>query len=355
MVPDARGLAVPRGRFHIDPWRAVDLAVVTHAHSDHARPGSRHYICSASCAPLLRARLGPEASIEPVAFGERRRLGEALVSLHPAGHVLGSAQVRVEMDGQVWVVTGDYKRQPDPSCEPFELVPCDTLITEATFALPIYRWPEPRSVAAEILRWWELCAAEGRCAILCCYALGKAQRILAELARITDREVHLHGSITPLVELYREAGVRLLPTRPAAELDGRGSGLGGRGAGALVLAPPSAAGTPWAGRLAEPEVGFASGWMRLRGVRRRRAVDRGFVLSDHVDWQALLATIAESGARRVLTTHGHGATLVRLLRERGLEADELRGIEGRWGEGGEEEAPAPAPTTPTSAAPEVEA
>ena len=213
-------------------------------------------------------------------------LGAATVSLHPAGHVLGSAQVRIEVGGEVWVVTGDFKRCPDPSCAPFEPVRCDTLITEATFALPVYRWDDPASVAAEIHQWWQQAKADGQTAVLFCYALGKAQRVLAELHRLSDETALLHGAMTPLVKAYRKAGIAMLPTLPVGNPP-KGTDFAGR----LVLAPPGAAGTPWMRRFAPYTTGFVSGWMRLRGTRRRKAYDRGFVMSDHADWPGLIRTI----------------------------------------------------------------
>ncbi len=312
------GLFCAPGGFHVDPWAPAGTAVITHAHADHLRAGSERYLCAAPAVPLLERRLPPGTRIEGVAYGQRLRLGEATVSLHPAGHVLGSAQVRIEAQGRVWVATGDFKRAPDPTCAPFEVVPCDVLVTEATFALPIYRWRPAGDVMREVLAWVESCAARGRAAVLFCYALGKAQRLLAELAALTERRVWLHGAMAPLVEVYRAAGVRMLPCALVTEAP-----RGARFAGELVLAPPSAHRSPWLRRVGDLETGLASGWMRVRGVRRRRGFDRGFALSDHADWPALLRTVRESGARRVLVTHGHADALVRQLREDGLEADAL--------------------------------
>ena len=316
---DAAGLACAAGGFHVDPWQPVARAVVTHAHGDHARPGTAEVFASRDSIALLRRRLGPEVTLTPLDYGEPIRLGEVTVSLHPAGHVLGSAQVRVERGGEVWVVSGDYKRAPDPTCAPFEVVRCDVFVTEATFALPIYRWPEPRVVTKEIVDWWSENRRAGRPSALFCYALGKAQRILAELAAVADRPILVHGQITALLEAYEQAGVRLAPTIRLAEDDRRKAGPED-----LVLAPPSARGTPWMKRLGGASTAFASGWMRLRGARRRRALDRGFALSDHADWDGLLRTVQETGASRVLATHGYAEALARTLRERGLEARALR-------------------------------
>lgn len=328
--PTAEGLYCPSGDFHIDPWRAVPRALITHAHADHARHGSRRYLAASPGLGLLKRRLGADSTIEGLAYGERRRIGDVEVSFHPAGHVLGSAQIRIEHRGETWVVSGDYKRDPDPTCAPFEVVPCDTFITEATFSLPVYVWPGGDVVAREILDWWETNRAADRPSVLFCYALGKAQRVLAELAALTDRTVLLHGAVTPLVRLYRQAGIDMLPTEQVDLRTRRDY------AGELVIAPPGAAGTPWMKRFRGASTGFCSGWMRLRGQRRRRAYDRGFVLSDHADWPGLLRTIEETGAPRVLATHGQSDTLVRYLRERGLEADALETLYA--GEDGAEDA-----------------
>lgn len=309
------GLHCPAGGFHVDPWGPADLAVITHAHADHARPGAGSYLCTEACAPLLRHRLGPEAAVRSVSYGERLRLGTTTVSLHPAGHVLGSAQVRIEEGGRVWVVSGDYKRAPDPTCAPFEAVRCDVFLTEATFALPIYRWDEPAALTAEIHDWWR---SNPGPSVLFAYALGKAQRVLAELAFLTDRPVFTHGAVESLVRLYREAGIPMLPTEPLAQAPKKRDL-----AGALVIAPPSARAMPWMRRFASAGTALASGWMRARGPRRRQGYDRGFALSDHADWPALLRTIEESGARRVLVTHGYAEELARFLRESGLEAEAL--------------------------------
>jgi putative mRNA 3-end processing factor len=251
-------------------------------------------------------------------YGEVLEFGDVRVSLHSAGHILGSAQVRIEHGGEVWVVSGDFKRDDYPTCAPFEVVPCDVFVTEATFAYPVYRWPEARAVAGEIFEWWEACRTEGRPAVLFSYALGKAQRILAELLHYTDRAVLLHGAMTPLVDIYREAGVPMVPTRPVSDFSRKRSFEG-----ELILAPPSASGSKWMRRFKGASTGFASGWMQIRGNRRRRGYDRGFVLSDHADWPSLVRTIEECGARRVLATHGSTEVLVEHLKERGIHAEPL--------------------------------
>ncbi len=330
VVPTDRGLHCPPGDFYIDPWKPVERAVITHGHSDHARSGSGHYWGAAPGLPLLRERIGFGAGITPLAYGQRLAFGETQVSLHPAGHVLGSAQVRIEHRGRVWVVSGDYKRDADPTCAAFEVVPCDVFITEATFALPVYRWPETTETAREIHAWWQECKAQGQAAVLFAYSLGKAQRILAELTRYTDETVYLHGAMPKLVKIYRDAGVHMLPTDAVNNqpkfFDWKGK---------LLLAPPGAGGTPWMRRFKPHSTGFASGWMRVRGSRRRQAYDRGFILSDHADWPSLLRTIEETGARRVLATHGNTDALILHLREAGIDAAPLKTeYQGEAGAGG---------------------
>lgn len=296
--------------------------MLTHAHADHARPGSARYLVPEAGLGVLRKRLGEDAPLEGMPYGVRRTLGDGVVvSFHPAGHVLGSAQVRVEAEGEVWVVTGDYKRAPDPTCAPFESVPCDVLLTEATFALPVFRWRPTAEVVDEVVAWWERNAAAGRTSVLYAYALGKAPRLLAELAsRAPGRPVHLHGAIDAMMAVYRASlgtAVAFPDTARVVDLPKKRSL-----AGELVLAPLSARRSRWEQRLGEIETGFVSGHMAVRGTRRRRAFDRGFALSDHADWEALLRTVRESGARRVLATHGHALVLARYLEERlGLAAE----------------------------------
>jgi putative mRNA 3-end processing factor len=319
LTETSAGLYCEAGGFHIDPWGATPRALITHAHGDHARAGSAAYLCAEPCAPLLARRFGAGAVIEPLPYGQRLTLGETTVSFHPAGHVLGSAQVRIEGPGGVWVVSGDYKRAADPTCVAFEPLRCDVFVTESTFALPIYRWDPTAAVIATLLEWWQANREQGLTSIVFCYAIGKAQRLLAELAPMIERPVLVHGMLLPFIDVYRAAGVALAPTQPLIERP-RGGSL----AGELVLAPLSARGTPWMRRLGPLSDAFASGLMRVRGVRRQRAYDRGFVLSDHADWPALLDTIAATGAGRIIATHGHADALARSLGEQGLDAGVMR-------------------------------
>ncbi len=329
------GLYCAAGDFFIDPWRPVDRAVITHAHGDHARFGSTRYLAAQPSAHVLRSRLG-DIALDTLAYGTRLRLRDVTVSLHPAGHVLGSAQVRIDHRGEVWVVSGDYKLDDDPTCDPFEPVRCNTFISESTFGLPIYRWRDPRSVIDDVGAWWRSNADAGRVSVLFCYAFGKAQRILAGLAEARALDAGplvFHGAIEPLNRAYRATGVMLPPGRRVTEVDTDALRR------ALVLAPPSAAGSPWLRRFGDLSDGFASGWMQLRGARRRRGVDRGFVLSDHADWPGLNAAIDATGASRIIVTHGQVPIMVRWLGERGLHA---QAFETEFDNAGENDALQPA-------------
>jgi putative mRNA 3-end processing factor len=314
---EAAGLYCAPGGFYIDPWRPVERAVITHAHGDHASFGHEHYLVSDCGEHVTRRRVGQGASIQTVTYGEAITLNGVKVSLHPAGHVLGSAQVRIEYEGEVWVVSGDYKLQSDSTCVPFEPVRCDTFITESTFGLPIYRWREPHVLFEDVNRWWSENRAAGRASVVYAYALGKAQRVIANVDASIG-PIYTHGAVEALNEAYRASGVALPPTQRVSEMP-----RGHRFDDALIVAPPSAQATPWLRRFGDYADAFASGWMQIRGIRRRRAVDRGFALSDHADWPGLLQAISETGAHRVFVTHGYSEPLVRWLCERGIGARTL--------------------------------
>ena len=340
------GLYCDAGRFHVDPWAAVPRAVVTHAHGDHVAWGCGAYLASTDGAALLQLRLGGTGAVEALPYGQTRRLGGVSVSLHPAGHILGSAQVRLEAGGEVWVVSGDYKTDPDPTCLPFEPVRCHTFISESTFGLPIYRWPAQSEVFGEINAWWRTNADAGRASLLSGYALGKAQRLIAGLDPSIG-PILTHGAVEKINAAYRAAGVTLPATTYASDADRAASRR------AIVIAPPSAAGSVWARRFGNASNAFASGWMRVRGARRRRSLDRGFTLSDHADWPGLLGAIAATGAERVWVTHGFTGPVVRWLEEHGLEA---RAIATRFeGERDEPEAPGEADMPAAEASGEVSA
>ncbi|MDQ1468682.1 MAG: putative mRNA 3-end processing factor [Bryobacterales bacterium] len=329
---DQNGLWCEAGGFHIDPWGSVPKALITHGHSDHARIGSSSYLCAAPSERILRLRLGSEFQLQTITYGDRLTVGDVIVSFHPAGHVLGSAQIRVEHRGEVWVVSGDYKLAADPTCAPFEPVRCNTFVTESTFGLPIYRWHAPETVFTSINDWWRANRDHGRCSMIFGYPLGKSQRALTGL----DPEIgpiYCHGAIERMNQVYRESGVSLPATTATGEPK-----RGQNWAGAMVVAPPSAQGSTWMRRFGEVSTGMLSGWMRIRGTRRRQSMDRGFVLSDHADWPGLLQAIGATGADCVLVTHGYRAPLVRWLSEQGKDA---RALETRFeGEALENEAEA---------------
>jgi putative mRNA 3-end processing factor len=324
VIATARGLYCPPGDFHIDPGQAVRTAVITHGHGDHLRRGHSRYILARPGLGIARNRLRGRPDILAIDYGEPVMLRSVRVSLHPAGHILGSAQVRLEHEGRVWVVSGDYKRQPDPTCAPFDPLPCDVFVSEATFARPGFRWPPTHEVIDEIRQWWRANRERGIATVLFCYALGKAQRVLAELAAFDDPgPVLLHPAIDELVAVYRETGVRMVPTLPATNENLQ------RLPGSLILVPPHEAQTSWIRRVGQRSSGLCSGWM-LRaggmihgGSSRARGCDRGFVLSDHADWPALVETCLATQARRVLLMHGPTQALARHLIEQGIEAGAL--------------------------------
>jgi len=314
LVESPGGLFCPAGDFYVDAWRGVERNIVSHAHSDHARRGSAHYLAAADGVAILKERIGSDSNVTGVPYGEAVNLNGVHVSLHPAGHVRGSAQVRIENRGRVLVFSGDYKRQPDPTCDSFEPVRCHEFITESTFGLPIYRWPDPTAVAADINAWWRRNVELRRTSVILAYTLGKAQRVLSML----DRDIGpilLHGSMLRMTQVYRETGCDLPPAEHASPE--RAKAEKGR---ALVIAPPSAHGSTWMRKFLPISVGSASGWMAVRGHRRRRSVDRGFVLSDHADWPDLLRTITDTAAERVGVTHGYTGVITRFLRDRGADA-----------------------------------
>lgn len=313
----ANGLYCERGDFYIDPWRSVPRAVITHAHSDHARWGCGRYLTSHDGRHVLQARMGETAVIDSVAYGETIDHHGVKVSLHPAGHILGSAQIRVEYGGEVWVVSGDYKVAPDTTCKPFESVRCHTFVTECTFGLPIYSWRPELEIVTEVNAWWRKNKDEGRASIVFAYALGKAQRIIAGLDSSIG-PINCHGAVEHVNNSYRATGVAL----PETQYAGR-AGDKRDWAGSIIVAPPSAIASPWLRKFGASSTAFASGWMRIRGARRRRSVERGFVLSDHADWSGLTSAIRATGAERVLATHGRTTAMVRWLREQGIDAAPL--------------------------------
>ena len=344
VVVRKEGLYCVPGGFYIDPWRPVDRAVITHAHGDHARYGHGHYLAAAPGVGVLTSRLG-DIHVQGLEYGEAITHNGVTISLHPAGHVLGSAQIRMECGGEVWVASGDYKVEPDKTCAPFEPVRCDTFITESTFGLPIYRWDPEQQVIDEMNAWWRRNAEEGRCSVVFAYAFGKAQRILSRLDASIGPIV-CHGAVEPLNRVYRAGGVELPETVMVSEID---KALLRR---AIVIAPPSASGSPWMKRFGDYSDSFASGWMLLRGARRRRGVDRGFVLSDHADWPGLMSAIKATEAQQIIVTHGSIPTMVRWLCQNGLDA---KGFDTEYGDEEEDEASPPAGAAANKAPKEGEA
>ncbi len=307
--PRQEGLYCEPGRFYIDPARPVERALVTHGHGDHARPGHGAVLATPETIEIMQVRCGPEAAgrFEPAHYGAQQTIDGVGVRFVPAGHILGSAQIVLEWAGTRVVVSGDYKRTPDPTCPPYELVPCDVFVTEATFALPVFRHEPPESEVARLLA--SMASQPDRTHLLGVYGLGKCQRML-KLLRLAgyDGPVYLHGALLALTALYQRRGidlgdVRSLPERPASRFEG-----------ALVMCPPSALADRWSRRFSDPVTAFASGWMRVRARARQRGVELPLIVSDHADWPELLETIVATGARDVWVTHGRDDALVLQLK-----------------------------------------
>lgn len=314
-----KGIYCPSGDFYIDPWQPVNRAVITHAHSDHARWGSQRYLCQEYSVPLLKLRLGADLQVQGVPYGESVYFNGVKVSFHPAGHIIGSAQVRIEEGGEVWVVSGDYKIENDGISTPFEAVRCHTFITESTFGLPIYRWQPQAQIGADIRAWIAGNQAAGKASVLAAYSLGKAQRLLHLLNGVTDRFM-AHGAIAIMQQVIVDAGwplpmvERITPDTPKDALRN-----------AVIICPPSAVGSSWMRRFNPYSLGVCSGWMQVRGHMRRRNADAGFALSDHADWDGLLQAVQATGAERVFATHGFSSVFARYLTEKlGLEAGEVK-------------------------------
>jgi putative mRNA 3-end processing factor len=302
--PDATGLLCEAGGFHIDPLRPVERAIITHGHSDHARPGHGAVLATAETIAVMKARLGETCagSFQALPFGERLSLGSTKVRLAPAGHILGSAQVVIECSGRRAVVSGDYKRRPDPTTTAFELVPCDLFVTEATFGLPVFRHePDAREIGRLL---HSVATFADRTHLIGAYGLGKTQRLIALLrAAGYDKPVWLHGALKSMCDLYVGLGIDLGDIRLVTDAPDKLPGE-------IVIAPPSALQDRWTRRLTDPVTAFASGWMRVRARGRQRGVELPLVISDHCDWPELIATIAETGAEEVWVTHGREDALV---------------------------------------------
>lgn len=321
----AEGIFCPHADVYLDPWKPVAKALITHGHSDHARWGHKSYLCTTASAPVIRHRLNV-TDLQTVDFHQQVGINGVQFSFHPAGHIPGSAQIRVEYQGEVWVFSGDYKLQHDGISEPFEPVRCHTFITESTFGLPVYKWKAQEDVFNDINQWWRNNQEEGKVSVLAGYALGKSQRILKNIDPAIGK-IFVHGAIDTINNLFNQRlnlpdTIYVTPVMKKKEFEG-----------ALVVCPPSAIGTPWLRKFDPYSLAIASGWMGLRGARRRRGADRGFVLSDHADWTELNQAVTETGAHRVYVTHGYSTIFSKWLTTLGLDAAEVKTqYEGELGE-----------------------
>jgi len=312
------GIYCPAADVYLDPWKPVAKALITHGHSDHASWGHGAYLCATSAAPVIKHRLNLSGNIQTADYGKPILIKGVEFSFHPAGHIPGSAQIRVAHGGEVWVFSGDYKLENDGISEPFEPVQCHTFITESTFGLPVYKWMPQQEVFNDINNWWRKNQAAGKVTILAGYALGKSQRILKNIDPSIGK-IFVHGAIDSLTELFRKHDLELPPTiYVTAEMKKK------EFEGAMVLCPPSAIGSLWLRKFDPYSLGIASGWMGLRGARRRRGADRGFVLSDHADWTALNNAVKATGAQQVFVTHGYSEVFAHWLSETGIEAKAVK-------------------------------
>jgi putative mRNA 3-end processing factor len=318
IIFDDCGIYCKQAGIYIDPWKPVGKAIITHAHSDHARAGMKAYLAHEHAVPVMKMRLGEDINVQPMIYGEQIFINGVKISLHPAGHIWGSAQVRLESKGEVWVVSGDYKLQHDEVSEPFELIRCHNFITESTFGLPIYKFPDAGAVHEDINAWWQTNKNEDKNSVLITYALGKAQRVLKQL-NTSIGPIYTHGAIDNVNRLYEQTiGVLPLTQRIDATVNRKEI------KGVMIIAPPSAIDSPWMRTLQPYKLGICSGWMQLRGTRRRRGADRGFVLSDHADWDQLNTAVQETGATNVYITHGYKSIYARWLQSScGLNASEV--------------------------------
>jgi putative mRNA 3-end processing factor len=305
------GIYCKQADVYIDPWKPVDKAIITHAHSDHARWGMKHYLCHEKSKAILEYRLGKDILIETKKYHEPFYINRVNFSLHPAGHVIGSSQIRVEYKGEVWVVSGDYKTEFDGISDAFEPIKCNTFITECTFGLPIYNWQNQSEVFNEMIHWIKQNQQNGFNSVIFAYALGKAQRIIQNIYPEIS-EIYTHGAIENTNRVIRESGIFIAPTI----LINKETDLK-KIKGKVIIAPPSAQDTPWLRKLEPYKTAVASGWMALRGTRRRRNIDKGFVLSDHADWKGLNSAIKYSECETVIATHGYTEIFSRWLKENG--------------------------------------
>ncbi|WP_342646389.1 ligase-associated DNA damage response exonuclease [Mucilaginibacter sp. CSA2-8R] len=321
-----KGIYCAKGKFYIDPWQPVDDAVITHAHADHAYAGHKHYLAHHLSREVMLYRLG-EIKLQTVEYGETVIKNGVSITLYPAGHVIGSAQIRVESQGQVWVVSGDYKVEDDGVCAPFEPVPCHHFISECTFGMPVYKWKPQAELFTEVNKWWQQNRDNNLATVIVGYSLGKAQRILQNLD-LSIGKVYTHGVIENTNEALRRNGIILQPTERITTDSVKEEVRRG-----IIIAPPSSVGTPWMRKFQPYSFGYCSGWMAIRGAKRRRAADRGFVMSDHADWDGLVSAIDATGCEKVYLTHGYTASFSRYLAEIGFDASEVHTLYGGEEEG----------------------
>jgi putative mRNA 3-end processing factor len=312
-----RGLYCRAGNFYIDPWLPVDKAIITHAHSDHARTGSTNYFCHHYTAPLLKLRLG-DINVQSAEWNEPIYINQVKISLHPAGHIIGSSQVRVEYNDEVWVVSGDYKIENDNISGPFEPVRCNTFISESTFGLPIYNWKPQEEIYTNIRQWIAANQQARKSSVIMAYSLGKAQRVLKCVAEATDK-IFVHGAIWNVQQALIHAGWNLPEVKRVTSEMKKDEFKN-----AVIIAPPGADGSPWMKKFSPYSTGVCSGWMQVRGNVRRRNTDAGFALSDHADWNVLITAVKATGAEKVFVTHGFLSAFSRYLNEIGIEAAEVK-------------------------------
>ncbi len=312
----SKGIYCAQANVYIDPWKPVDYALITHGHADHSRWGHKQYLCTHLAKPVIKYRLG-NIKIESIGWKEIKNINGVKFSFHPAGHIVGSAQIKVEYKGEIWVASGDYKLQNDGIATPFEPVKCHTFITESTFGLPVYKWQPQKTIFRDINQWWSHNKTLGKISVLTGYALGKAQRIINGLDPSIG-PIFTHGAVENINEVIRHQGIQLPDTKRIVQGMTHKDFVDG-----IVIATPSAVGTAWMKKFKQHSVGMASGWMTLRGARRRRGADRGFILSDHADWEALNQAIKATGAERIFVTHGYTNIFSNWLKEKGYDAHEV--------------------------------
>jgi putative mRNA 3-end processing factor len=309
-----KGLYCPQGKFYIDPFKPVERALITHAHGDHSRFGMKYYLAHNASIPIMKFRLGPEINCEGVEYGEVREMNGVKISYHPAGHIIGSSQIRLEYKGEVWVISGDYKLENDGISTPFESIKCHSFITESTFGLPIYKWRPQSEIFEDMNGWWQMNKEKGKASIVFAYSLGKAQRILHNLDKSIG-PIYLHGAIYYTNKAFNDAGIPV-GEYPIVDTKSRKDIY----RDALIIAPPGWASSSWMKRFLPYSTGVASGWMALRGTKKRKAADKGFALSDHADWPGLNEAVLACEAERVFVTHGYTNTFANWLQSKGIEA-----------------------------------